>query len=166
MSKAKNSKKAVTLQHGFSSGNWERTFQAIADARNSFRDMAKEACPDGCLVEHYEFAFHGFTTRGTVASKPILVVGLTRTKGSIQRAAAEFHKKNPDRPFAVIYRGWYDGTKCLPRYNAPCFPTDRMERLVSFEVPVFYHSGVTDGTGVSHEEQAMQAMQAALGTLE
>ena len=151
------------LAHGFASGNWERTYQAIADARNAQQEAAKKKC-SGCLVEHFEFAIHLFNSKGQVAAKPALIFNITRTKGSIQRAAKEYSKANPGVQFAIVYRGWYDGSHCLPRYNNPLKPKDRIERIVKFQLPVFFHSGVDDGTGLSHEEQAAQAVMQALSS--
>lgn len=166
----KRSARTLTLQQGFTGGNWEKVFQVIADERNALRAKAKSTLVKdhggkGCLVEHYAFNIHSVAKSGKVNVKPTLTLGdaIPRTKSGILRAAQEYASANPGKPFQIIYTGWYDGSLCLPRYNAPENKTDRIERMVTFAVPIYTHTD-TQATAVtpSDEDVATKAVRAAL----
>lgn len=140
---------------GFTLGTWDDTFEAIAQARNTNRPKARKMYP--CLVEHFRFNIHNIT-RGKPTIKPVASLELPRTRAAVERAAAEWAKANPGKPFQVVYEGWYDGTNCLPRYN----DGDREERIVVFSLTVYTHTGVQAEVAPSAAEQAAAAVMGAL----
>lgn len=156
----KTSKTTATITTGFSNGNWERVFQDIADARNSNRPKARKLYD--VLVEHFTFNIHSIRG-GKTSAKPLAQLELPRTKAAIERAASEWAKANPGKPFQVVYEGWFDGTECLPRYNSPVKPSDRVEKVVVFSLPVYTHTGVGE-VRPSDAEVASKAVMVALAS--
>lgn len=150
---SKNTAKALTT--GFTSGTWDATFEAIADARNNNRPKARKMYP--VLVEHFRFNIHNIRG-GKPSVKPLARLELPRTKAAVVRAAEEWAAANPGKPFQIVYDGWFDGTNCLPRYN----DGDREERIVTFSLVVYTHSGVMGAVTPSSAEQASNAVKEAL----
>lgn len=161
MARTRKSTVILAATTGFTAGNWDNTFQAIADARNDTRPQASKQ-GFACLVEKFTFDIHPMTRKGTMAAKATASLELPRTRAAVERAAADWSKAHPGEAFTIVYRGWFDGSDCLPRYNNPTKKRDRVERIVSFTLPVYTHSGVQGEVKVSAAEKASQAVMAAL----
>lgn len=157
--RTRKTSKVQALTTGFTLGTWDDTFEAIAKARNDNRPKAKAI--SNVLVEHFTFDIHSLRG-GKVSAKTLACLELPRTRAAVERAAAEWAKANPGKPFQVIYRGWFDGTDCLPRYNNPVQKGDRQERIVTFTLPVYTHTGTQGEVAPSNAEAAANAVMAAL----
>lgn len=159
MARKSKTSKALTLTTGFAYGTWDDTFEAIAEARNSNRPKARRLSP--VLVEHFRFNIHSIRG-GKPSVKPVASLELPRTKAAVVRAAGEWAAAHPGKPFQIVYDGWFDGTNCLPRYNNPTQKGDREERIVSFQLVVYTHTGEAGVVAPSSAEQAASAVKAAL----
>lgn len=156
----KTKTKAVkTLITGLVLGTWDATFEAIAKERNSLQKRAQKLA--GCLIEKFEFTIHPLKG-GVPAVRPVATLSLPRTKSALERAASEWAAQHQGKPFQVTYVGWYDGSNCLPRYNSPINKGDRIERMVTFTLPVYTHTGIltTDTNKATRTAQAWKGVKA------
>lgn len=138
-------------------GTWDNTFEVIANARNTNRPKARKMYP--CLVEHFRFNIHHIN-RGKPTVRPVASLQIPRTRAAMERAAYEWSKAHPGKPFQIVYEGWFDGTNCLPRYN----DGDRDEKIVTFAILIYTHSGDAGLVVATPADVAADAVMAALSS--